>query len=141
MPDKIGAFGFSAGGHLTALLGTLDGEPGVRVQAVVAASAPPDLTLYRGGDIVPRLIGATFVDKPELFRAASAINYVTPDDPPFFLYHGTDDHTVSPEHTQRFKAALDRSGVRNEVRWVKGRGACEYAVFQRWGRRRGDRFS
>lgn len=121
-PDKIATYGFSAGGHLATLLGTLDGPPDVRVQAVVAASPPTDLTLFTGGDVLPLFLGATYAEKPELYREASPVTHVTPDDPPVFLYHGTDDHTVPPEHSKVFKAALDRAGVRNELHWVEGRG-------------------
>lgn len=120
-PGKIATYGFSAGGHLAALLGTLDGPPDVRVQAVVAASAPTDLTLFPGGNILPAFLGGTFADIPQVFRQASPVTHLTADDPPVFLYHGTDDKTVSPEHAKVFKTALDRAGVRNELRWVQGR--------------------
>jgi acetyl esterase/lipase len=128
-PDKVAAYGFSAGGHLAALLGTLDGPPEVRVQAVVAASAPTDLTLFPGGDILPRFLGATYAEDPELFREASPIAHVSSDDPPFFLYQGTADTTVSPEHSKAFHAALDRAGVRNELHWIEGRGHASMLLF------------
>lgn len=46
-----------------------------------------------------------------------------------FLYHGTDDTTVSPEHSRAYKAALDRAGVRSELHWVEGRGHASMLVF------------
>lgn len=128
-PDKIGAYGFSSGGHLAALLGTLDGIPEVRVQAVVAAGAPADLTLYPGGEILPRLLGATFADQPELYRAASPVTHVSADDPPVFLYHGTNDKTVSPDHAKAFKAALDQAKVPNKLFWLEGRGHATTLLF------------
>lgn len=121
-PERIASYGFSAGGHLAAFLGTQDAPPETRVQAVVAASAPTDLALYPGGKILPRFLGATYAEKPELFHTASPISYVSAGDPPVFLYHGSGDTTVSPEHSRVFKAALDRAGVRNELREVDGRG-------------------
>jgi acetyl esterase/lipase len=128
-PQKVASYGFSAGGHLAAFLGTPDAPPDARVQAVVAASAPLDLTLFPGGEILPRFLGATYRENPELFRAASPITYVSSEDPPVFLYHGTDDRTVSPEHSRVFKAALDRAGVRNELHWVEGRGHATNLIF------------
>lgn len=128
-PGKIAAYGFSAGGHLAGLIGTLDGPPEVRVQALVAASAPADLTLFPGGEILPRFLGATYAAQPEIFRQASPVTYVTADDPPVFLYHGTDDTTVSPEHSKAFQAALNRAGVRNDLRWVEGRGHATVLLF------------
>ncbi|MEO6873686.1 MAG: alpha/beta hydrolase [Opitutaceae bacterium] len=121
-PAKIAAYGFSAGGHLAELIGTLDGPPEVRVQAVVAASAPSDLTLFGGGDVVAQFLGGTLAEIPDVYRAASPVNHVSADDPPFFLYQGTNDETVSPEHSRVFKAALDRAGVMNKLIWLKGRG-------------------
>ena len=128
-PDKVAVYGFSAGGYLAAMMGTRDGPPEVRVQAVVAASAPTDLTLYPTGDILPRFLGATFAENPGLYRDASPVTYVTADDPPFFLYHGTDDTTVSPDHSKVFRAALDRVGVRNELHWVEGRSHATTLIF------------
>lgn len=128
-PGKVASYGFSAGGYLAALLGTADGPPEVRLQAVVAASAPTDLTLYPGGDILPRFLGTTYEQNPALYRSASPITYVSADDPPMFLYQGTDDKTVSPDHTKTFHAALDRAGVRNQVQWVEGRGHATTLIF------------
>ena len=126
---EIAAYGFSAGGHLAALLGTKPGPAEVRVQAVVAASAPTNLVLYPDGDILPHFLGGTIEENPAIYREASPITYVTADDPPFFLYHGTNDTTVSPGHSKSFKAALDRAGVRNELYWVKGRGHSTTLIF------------
>ncbi len=128
-PDRIATYGFSAGGHLAALLGMRAGVAEVRVQAVVAASAPSDLMLFSGGEILPRFLGATLAEKPDLYRAASSVTHATSDDPPVFLYHGTDDQTVSPEHSKVFKGALDRAGVRNELHWVEGRGHASMLIF------------
>lgn len=127
--DRIALYGFSAGGHLAACVGVTADSAETRAAAVVAASAPLDLTLYPTGEILPRFLGATYAVDPELYRRASPINHVSPDDPPFFLYHGTGDKTVSPEHTRHFKAALDRAGVRNEVYWLEGKGHAATLIF------------
>ena len=120
--QKVATYGFSAGGHLAALVGVLDGPPEVQVQAIVAASAPADLTLYPGGEILPRFLGATYEENPGLYRDASPVSHVTPNSPPVFIYQGTDDKTVSPDHSRAIHAALDRAGVPNELRWVEGKG-------------------
>lgn len=127
--DRLAVYGFSAGGHLAAFLGTNAEGAAPRPRAVVAASAPLDLTLFPTGEILPRFLGATYQERPELYRQASPITYVTAETPPFFLYHGTGDKTVSPEHTRVFKAALDRAGVRSEVRWLEGKGHASVLLF------------
>lgn len=128
-PGKVAAYGFSAGGQLAALLGTLEGPPQVRVQAVVAASAPVDLTLKPTGEILPRYLGVGYEENPALYREASPVTHVSPDDPPVFIYQGTDDKMVWTEHSRMFKAALDRAGVRNELYWLKGRGHAGALIF------------
>ncbi len=96
---------------------------------MVTVSAPTDLTLFPGGDILPRFLGATYQENPELYREASPVTHVAPGDPPFFLYHGTTDKTVPPEHAKVFQAALARAGVPNQLFWVEGRGHSSMLLF------------
>lgn len=129
--DKIAVYGFSAGGHLAAFVGLHDTEPATRIQAIVAASAPTVFTLYPDNKILERFLDTTFAQKPELFSEASPIRYVTPNSPPVFQYHGTKDTTVSPTHSMHLQAALDAAGVRNELRWLEGRGHATVLLFAR----------
>lgn len=128
-PKKIATYGFSAGGHLAAQIGALDGPPEVRVQAVVAASAPTDFTLFPDDPTLARFVGASYANNPALFREASPVFHVTPDDPPVFIYHGTADKTVSPQHAKTFQAALERNSVRHELHWAPGRGHAGMLIF------------
>ena len=128
-PDRVAVFGYSAGGHLAAQLGVLDGPPEVRVQAVVAGGAPTDLALHPGGEFEMAFLGGTWIEVPDMFREASPVTHVTPDDPPFFLYHGTLDRVASPEHAKRRDAALAAAGVRHELYWMKGRANLTGMMF------------
>ena len=137
-PRRIGAFGYSAGGHLVALLGAaapIDGgkEPGdaSRVQAVVAGGAPFDLAPFAGGKLVPQFLGVSFADHPEVYRQASPLEHVSPDDPPMFLYHGSWDALVDVSQAERMKLALDVAGVPAELYVVRGLG---HAPLFLWGR-------
>jgi len=116
-PARIGAFGYSSGGHLVALLGTL-GTGVTRLQAVVAGGAPTDLRKFTGGTLVPQFLGTPLQEKPELFAAASPIVHVNADAAPMFLYHGARDTLVNPSHAEDMKRALDAFGVPNELRIV-----------------------
>ncbi len=120
--DRIGVFGYSAGGQLAALLAVQSPRSAPHVQAAVIGGAPTDLRKYSGGKLVPQFLGATRTEKPELYGKASPITYVTPDDPPLFIYHGGADRLVTPDHAQDFKTALDQAGVRNELYILRGRG-------------------
>ncbi|MGE5599594.1 MAG: alpha/beta hydrolase fold domain-containing protein [Bacteroidota bacterium] len=125
-PRRIGAVGDSAGGHLVALLGTagpeagLEGEAGdpagdSAVQAVVAYYGLFDLTampeISRRVGPIAGLLGAKYEERPELYRAASAISYVDRDDPPFLLVHGSSDRLVPAAQSQLMANALEAAGV------------------------------
>ncbi|HWB02413.1 MAG TPA: alpha/beta hydrolase [Verrucomicrobiales bacterium] len=121
-PERIGVYGYSAGAQLAAQLGTLDGPRGVRVQAVVAGGTPSDLRLYPGGRLVPSYLGGNLMRVPEVFCEASPVTHVTPDDPPFFIYHGTRDMIVPPIHAIILDEVLSDAGVPHDLWWVKNRG-------------------
>lgn len=117
-PQRVGAVGVSAGGHLVALLGTAEQSAGwdvgeyldqsSRVQAVVAISAPTDLT--RKFPNADQDILAQAGPGQDL-AAASPITYVSPDDPPFLLIHGTRDELVPYEQAQLMYARLLQANV------------------------------
>jgi acetyl esterase/lipase len=123
----IGAFGYSAGAHLAALLGGIGesgplGQPGAAIQAVVAGGTPTDLSKWSGGTLVPQLIGGDRAHKAAEFRAASPVSYVDAGDPPVFLYHGGSDSLVPIDHAQEYKQLLDAAGVPCELFVLRGRG-------------------
>lgn len=119
-PNRIAAYGYSAGGHLAALLGTLRASLDLKLSAVVAGGAPTDLAKWPEGNIVGRYLGGHFDQIPERFAAASPINHVHRDVPPMFLYHGTHDKLVPVDHATDFKAILDQAGVVNELLLLPG---------------------
>lgn len=127
-PNHIGVWGSSAGGHLVNMLGAsggvkeLEGDCGTpnessRVQCVVAFCGPTDFAAAKrveGGrepSAVTMLLGGSIEEKKDAARQASPITYVSSDDPPFLLVHGTDDTTVPIDHAERFAAALQKAGV------------------------------
>jgi acetyl esterase/lipase len=132
-PDRIGACGGSAGGHLAAMLGVTGdvtelegacGNPGYssRVQCVAATSGAYDFVHFyeqtsgksnsnRARMVVRQLLGGTPDERPDAARSASAVTYVTGDDPPFLLGHGTLDPSVPFDQSLTFLAALKNAGV------------------------------
>lgn len=121
-PDRLAVFGYSAGGHLAALLGATGSVGTERFQAVIAGGAPSDLRKFTGGDVVPAFLGGRINEVPGVFTEASPIVHVSADDPPVFLYHGDRDETVPPDHSADYAAALNAAGVPCEVYWIRGRG-------------------
>jgi acetyl esterase/lipase len=117
-PDHIGAYGGSAGGHIALLLATTDESAGFdvgeyldyssRVQAVVDLFAPSDLTRLYQLKTVPSMRD-TFLES-DLVRA-SPITYISADDPPVLIMHGTLDRMVPPEQSQDLYEVLLARGV------------------------------
>ena len=121
-PSRLGAFGDSAGGNLVALLGTRgegDTGAGTRVAAVVALSAPLDLT--RAGTGLGDLdsgfqrtqldyLGCDSYDDCPAAEAASPALQVDPTDPPFFLAHSTDEF-IPVEQAESFVGRLEAAAV------------------------------
>ena len=118
-PNRIGAFGVSAGGHLAALLGTTDASVGwdvgeyldqsSRVQAIIAMAGVMDLSRnFPNTDIeAMRRVGFGEFNMVE----ASPISHVTPDAPPFLLIHGDRDEVVPVEQSQRMYDRLVQANV------------------------------
>lgn len=128
-PDRIGAHGGSAGGHLSLMLG-LAGDAGdadaedpvervsSRVQAVVALFPPVDLTRIVGPS--ERFPALDF--DPALAGDVSPIGFASADDPPVLLIHGDGDELVPLANSEGMSAALDKAGVANEVIVIEGAG-------------------
>ena len=137
-PERIGAVGFSAGGHLVCLLGTSDKNDGLegqggnpeqssRVQAVVSFFGPTDFTTKTWSEDVEKqflipFFGATLDENPAIYKKASSISYVTKDDPPFLFFHGTRDELVGLRHSQLLADKLKDVGVKAEVVVMEGEG-------------------
>jgi acetyl esterase/lipase len=126
-PARIGTFGYSAGGHLAALAAAVvddprwgQGQP--RVKAVVAGGTPSDLPVFKHGKLVPAFIGGSWEEKEQAYRDASPIAHISAGDPPVFIYHAGLDQLVPFDQAERYKAALDRGGIVNELFVIRGHG-------------------
>jgi len=119
-PNRIGAWGNSAGGHLVALLGATDPSAGFegsggypdqssRIQAVVDMCGRADL---RGipADRALSVFGATDSNSNVLLHA-SPITYISNGDAPFLILHGDKDGTVPPSLSQMLHDRLKAAGV------------------------------
>jgi acetyl esterase/lipase len=131
--ESIGAWGSSAGGHLAAMLGTagdvysLEGTVGgnlqfsSRVQAVCDWYGPANLptmcdfpsNIDHCAPTSPEalLIGGAIKDNLAKAIAASPVTYVSSNDPPFLIQHGTQDMTVPFHQSVELDSALKAAGV------------------------------
>src|ERR1043165_992913 len=137
-PDRIGAVGFSAGGHLVCLLGAADEKAGLegkggnpkqssRVQAVVSFFGPTDLTCKDWDATVEKIflipfLGGKYDAKKELYHQCSPITYCNKNCPPFLFFHGTKDPLVGIDHSEKMVKALKNVDVPAELVTMTGEG-------------------
>jgi acetyl esterase/lipase len=143
-PQRIAAWGGSAGGYLASMLGTSAGVPELEdlslgnpeqpcdVQAVVAwygptdflkmdeqlaanGLTPPEDQLHNGANSPESLLlGQKITEIPERVKAANPETYIRNNAPPFFLQHGTKDCVVPVQQSVDFASKLSK--ILNEDR-------------------------
>jgi acetyl esterase/lipase len=109
--NRIGLWGYSAGGHITSLYALQNIGTPKAVQAVVSGGAPYDLTWYTHSPIISPYIGGRRDLKLKEYFEASPAHHVKEGAPPFFLYHGRNDKLVEYAQTTAFEAKLKFKGA------------------------------
>ena len=136
-PNRIGAVGFSAGAHLSMMLGVTDKadglegdggwpDPSSKVQAVVSFFGPTDLT---GPELFPDIspilrgfLGGPLSEKADVYKKASPITYVKEDSAPMLLFQGTNDPLVNWKQAVRMTEALAKKDVDGRIELLLGLG-------------------
>jgi acetyl esterase/lipase len=125
--DRLGVFGFSAGGHLSLLLGTVGGKPmkkgekeNPRVAAVVAVFPPTDLNPYVDPKNPLREQFPALKFAPDKADDFSPLKQVTSDDAPTLLVHGDKDELVPIWHSEKIVEAFDAQKVDHKLIVIKG---------------------
>jgi len=121
-PGRLAIFGYSAGGYLGALAALDKREGGFGVKAIVAGGTPTNLTVYARGQLIRHYLGGGQEPYPDQFTEASPLTYITDDSPPFFIYHGSVDKLVRPEHPLALMEKLREHDVPHQVFWIQGKG-------------------
>jgi acetyl esterase/lipase len=149
---RIAVAGSSAGGHLAALLGTSanvesleDDDLGhnnvsSKVHAVIDYYGPTDFLIMDDLPETPPekcedpmihltpnspeslLLGCNIEDCPEKVERANPITYITKDDPPFLIFHGTFDCTVTPKSSVILEKALRKNKIQVDLHLLPGAG-------------------
>jgi len=127
--DRIGAYGYSAGGQLVALLGMEDARDNSdpvlaryssRVEAVVDVSGPSDFTTDRDAEsdaFLTTFFGGDYEHHSEIWQDASPVFHVSKKAAPFLIVHGTRDANVPVTQAQELADKLKRARV--PVEFVK----------------------
>lgn len=122
--NRIAAAGDSAGGHLAACLGLIEGldEPGedtsvhARADAMILYNPVIDTTLPDGWDMA-RFGGKAGAAVANRAREFSPINHVRAGAPPTLVIHGTADTVTPIAWSERFVKAMQDAG--NSVEFTK----------------------
>ena len=112
-PDRIGIWGFSAGGHLASTAAT-HFDAGSRPDFLILGYPVVSFTTqYTHKGSRAALLGDN--PDPKLVQSLSNENQVTPQTPPTFLFHTNEDKGVPPENSVMFYLALRKAGVPAEM--------------------------
>jgi acetyl esterase/lipase len=124
-PQRIGAWGSSAGGHLAVFLGSLKTiRPGDQAQLlanespavspVVDEFGPVDLTDDKDAALngsFLTLFGASYQQNPAAYRDASPIFSLNSQSAPTLIIQGTQDGLVPPAQSIELQQALEKNRV------------------------------
>jgi acetyl esterase/lipase len=147
-PNRIGAYGNSAGGHLALLLVLIDRSNGLqekggpfqaessRVQAVASDSGPIDLLAEHKNGVLRNVI-ERFLGGPPAgtrladYKRASPVNYLGGTPPPILLIYGEADNQVDVRTADQFVAELGRRGPK-EITYFRlaGVGHCPHSLIR-----------
>ncbi|MEZ5386446.1 MAG: alpha/beta hydrolase [Prosthecobacter sp.] len=141
--SKVVVAGTSAGGHLSALMGTSGGvaalegetaghpEQSSSVQGVIDYYGPSDFVKRSENQpsktddpkgSVFKLIGGPVKANLKAARAASPITYLSSDDPPFLILHGDKDKTVYLDQSELLLQRCKDLGIDAQLHIEKDAG-------------------
>lgn len=133
-PNRIGAAGGSAGGHLALLLGSMETREekpaeypshSSRVRAVFNIFGPVDLSQpfpWNVDPVIFMVLGKRREEAKDLIAQASPITYISSKSAPTFTLHGDQDQIVGVDQAHILDAALKKHGVRHETVIIPGMG-------------------
>ncbi|RYY38776.1 MAG: alpha/beta hydrolase [Chitinophagaceae bacterium] len=135
--QKVVLLGASAGAHLALLQAYREPDPGIR--AVVDFFGPTDLVAMAEKPwhpLVPlalqTVLGKTYGEDREAYRAASPLWHVKPGAPPTLILQGGADPVVHPAQSRALADRLEGAGVPHELElYPSARHGWQGATLQR----------
>lgn len=140
-PQRIGAVGGSAGGHLVGLTATAHDVPALqgdggnagvssKLQAAIVMAGPMEIATGAVADgsrkepdfYSNQWLGKTIDEAPALYRQADALLHLTKDDPPMLFMVGEHD---KPERNAPFRERMKELGIETGVKiYADGNHGC-----------------
>ncbi len=131
-PNRIGASGASAGGHMALLLGFTDTRDAKtaeyprhssRVRAVLDIFGPTDMSRDYPASydtLFQTILGKAKGESAAEIKAASPVNFIDRRTPPVFIVHGTADPVVPVAQSKWLESKLKANGTKVEARYIEG---------------------
>jgi triacylglycerol lipase len=120
--QRVAAYGYSAGGHLTCLLAFQEAadqhapDKSPRLRAIVAGGVPCGFeTLPLDSWRLAFWLGGTRRQRGDVYREACPLSFVSGQCPPAFLFHGDGDLIVPSGDSERLHERLRDCGV--DAQW------------------------
>lgn len=131
--ERVGLLGFSAGGHAAghATLAPSSTDPDAaaaeRVDLAILCYPVVSMELATHADSRRQLIGLDA--SPELRASTSLDRLVTPEAPPFFVWHTAADESVPVQHSYLLATALADHGIPHALHvFTRGRHGLNLAI-------------
>jgi acetyl esterase/lipase len=135
-PERLGVYGYSAGGHLSLMLATASDSGNEqskdpvervtdRVRTAVAVVPPTDLRImvWTSPERLEAYKNFPALDlDPKQAEEYSPVVHVTSDDAPTLVIAADKDELVPFKHSQNIRAAFQSAGVVNELLVIEGAG-------------------
>ena len=119
-PERIAAGGGSAGGHLAAFVGMVEGFDDPQDDLKVSPKANAMILFNPVSDNGPGKWGHGRVGAR--YREISPAHHITAAAPPAIVLIGTEDHLISVATAKEFQAGMEKAAVPCETVFYQGQG-------------------
>lgn len=107
-PNRVASAGGSAGGHLAAFVGVVEGLDDPQDDLAIAAKSNAMVLFNPVFDNGPEGWGHQRVGKR--YKVFSPLHNISPDDPPTIVFLGSADKLIPVETAQKFERAMQKAG-------------------------------